>query len=209
VRSILWIALILGALFQLYWNWNVLVNLAEEHDRLSGWAQAVGSFVALGVAIWVPWQIHVREQRAAALPRLRNRAMLKTALAELDGGVDELINAEVLLGSEADGIPSAITPNSVGMLSENHEEILRALLQSSALLSTVLSRSEVDQYELLRPIMVLRERLTEFSPALAKEANILRKHPTIGVLQNSIPETAYIASELRVWIDQALAALAD
>lgn len=182
-----------------------LVIAGATSSDVASWVQAIGSIIALGVAILVPWQIHLRERAVAELPRERNRQMLRDILSNLGGASAELVDAEVLLAS--DDQPGAISVQNAPGLAAQHEEILRALLQSAALLKAVLGKAELDEYQLLRPIMSLRDRLDENMAELVKEANILRRHPTKGVLENSIPTTAYIATDLRVWIEQAQAAL--
>lgn len=59
------------------------VGWTDRHQGLASWVQAIGTIVALGIAVWVPWRIHLREQSIAAMPRQRKLLMLKDALGAM------------------------------------------------------------------------------------------------------------------------------
>ena len=77
------VGMLFGAMLALSGDLDNVVEhvrkLADKHEGLAAWVQAFGTIVALGIAVWVPWRIHLREQSIAAMPRQRKLLMLKDA----------------------------------------------------------------------------------------------------------------------------------
>lgn len=74
---------------------DVLSQWIELHPGLAAWLQAIGSLVAIGIAIWVPARYHKLARSAAANEhKLRTRTLvnlLGPALWEFRAAIDDVI----------------------------------------------------------------------------------------------------------------------
>jgi hypothetical protein len=74
---------------------HVISEWIEHHPGLAAWLQAIGSLVAIGIAIWVPARYHKLARSAAATEhKLRTRTLvnlLGPALWEFRAAIDDVI----------------------------------------------------------------------------------------------------------------------
>jgi hypothetical protein len=136
----LWVLLLAPSVI---WGWPAIWGLLQ-HDNAPAWAQAIGSVVAIGIAIWVPWRQRehgLRDARVAALSlasyvvatvRLARResAYINPHVAEA-AIVHLEVAARLWTNVRLDAMPFQTIPSFVALIALTDEAVALARLQES------------------------------------------------------------------------------
>jgi hypothetical protein len=162
--------------------------------------QAVGSLVGLGVAIWVPFRIQDREQKARQKERSSYRVLLLDAFEALQTPIEFLEQASMPESGEAD-------PHETADQMANSIESMNDIL---AVVSKFEDVTRLDQFTAVLKILSLRRKLEDAKPTFEKEYNWLSDHPeSEAVLRSAIGTLGAEAAELRPLIDEVVSVLGE
>jgi hypothetical protein len=188
-----------------------LVSWIEVHPGTASWVQAVGSIIAIVVAILIPWGIHRREQTAAQSARLAYRTILKDALLDLQTPLGLLSMLGSAPEDEAENRSArrnrAEERQQAVEVASDMEAWLSAMTQAASIIDELETIQGIDSFEVIRSLFHVRRKLREYLPLMEREAGLLREHPTPGVVEVAIDKLKVPTTDLLESVQEALRAL--
>ena len=170
----------------------------------AAWVQAIGSVIAIAVAIWVPWKIHNRERKAVEQASNAYKRILAEALEDLRKPIAYLTALSDFAGVRISG--REVDPV------ETADQITNAIVsmkEANAILDHLDELNRLDRFGAIRAIFNVRRKLREHMPKFEREFGIVETHPTEKVVEIAIYELGSRAHELREAIEAAIQELND
>lgn len=169
----------------------------------AAWVQAIFSVVAIGVAVWVPWRIHQREQIAIEKVQWSYTQILIDAFTALR---EPIVTITAVVDFADNPLPQGVTTASQAMAS-NLSDLIVSMRGAAAILDELDAIRRLDQFGAIRSIFVFRAKVREHMPTFEREHGIVSKHPTGPVVNIAIANLGAAAWELRESVDQVLGVL--
>lgn len=166
----------------------------ECHPGMASWVQAVGTLLALLLAIAVPVAIHVSERRASNASELRYNRNVRAAIAEVRYEIEYFMTKE-------QEVAGNITDERLPTLVFEVAWPLRDYISAVKQLERVLALRPIDRLEAIKAVDALNSAIEIPAQRIKQAARALRMYAaTRDVLRQ---EYAAVAPELRR-VDQVL-----
>lgn len=196
-------------------GWSICRVEIPSSD-IAAWLQAIGSIVGIAIAIFVPYTIHRREQRAADAPMRAYKSILRDALSDL---------AMPLAAISAIG-PSAETPDrseppvqrqgrrysaeerrQAAETAQDIAHLLSMMTEAANIIDEVEGIGKINTYELIKANFKLKRKISQYKDLLTRESALLVGTPTPPVVQISIAKLREPIEEIYHAVQMSLVAL--
>jgi hypothetical protein len=171
---------------------------------LAAWSQAVFSIFGIGVAIYVPWAIHRREQHASDQARNTYRNILRDAFTTLREPLLYLSRARALFDLVEDG---GYQENDLQSFAANLRDAIFSLRESLAVIDELDDINRLDRFGAVRAIFFFRRAAKANLSTFEGEDNWLHDHQTEAVCRNAANNLEEPATELLNRVDDVIAAI--
>lgn len=201
--------LVLAAVFlcvcaALVLNWTSCADWADHHPNVAAWVQAVGTILALAIAIFIPLRIRKSEQAEASSARNAYKGILLEALESLYRPTADLTAIHEFANVNEQNIGPVNDADQIGL---GIIDAFGAMKNAIAVIDELAEIKKLDTFGAIRAMFDLRRAIRDLLPEIEREANILYAHRTIGTVSVSIAKLSGPVADLRELVSKALASL--
>lgn len=161
-------------------GWRPLLVWLERHDKLAGWVQAVGSVVAIYIAVWSVNRAHANQTRARAAESDEQYTRYLEAVFQIVGGAERVCaKIQVFIASVPDQLVSIPTMR----LMRDELAAIRAAVDRIDLM-------KLHQYEFIQAVLATSASI----PGVIEEISIAIEHASLQGADGE--DVAQIAGEV-------------
>jgi hypothetical protein len=173
----------------------------------AAWVQAVGSIIAIAVAIFVPWKIHQSRQAAAQRITDSYRSLLREAFTNLSEPIVYLHEIGTFNSGEDSNVAGSELLNPKEDAA-NLRSAIDKMNDAQIVIKEIEDLRRLDDFKSIIAIFDLRRTIAEAQPEFERERAWLEDYgDSAAVVRRAIRKLGSRSSDLRLKIDRVLQAL--